>query len=182
MKGQALLSDVGNDGRSIDTPRFFRVILAGIHTQVLILHGVILIMSIYLAASFYTGSPAKQNQAAWRCMTQLSTAQHIISLSVSPHTHTLGRAATSASMVGVARYHEDFFPSRSFSGFSGRQTPLVFFPFQVFGFWFFPISKLGLSCFFESNGRARMEFNHTLVPYRSQARNERIPFFPTYST
>lgn len=55
-KGQALLSDVGNDGRSIDTPRFlFRVVLAGIHTQVLILHGVILIMSIYLAASFLRG-------------------------------------------------------------------------------------------------------------------------------
>ncbi|KAK3299256.1 uncharacterized protein B0H64DRAFT_95683 [Chaetomium fimeti] len=103
------------------------------------------------------------------------TTQHITFLS----THT--RTATSASMVGVARYHEGlpFFPRLGFFGLFWQTDVACFLSFQVLVFFFLVgfllLAKLNAS--FGSEAGGARGIHHTLVPYRSQARNERIPFF-----
>ena len=111
---------------------FFRVVPTGIYTSPhLERRYPHLIISIYC-----TWTKQSSHGDPWR--PQLSTAQHIyLSLSIdTTHTYTRTRTATFTSMVGVARYHEDFIPSGLFRALSGRQTPLLFFFFSGFRFFF----------------------------------------------
>jgi hypothetical protein len=71
-----------------------------------------------------------------------------------------------------------FFPSRLFRAFPADRRRLFPFLFRFFFFFFVGLLLLAKNnaSFGSEAGRAR-GIHHTLVPYRSQARNERIPFF-----